>query len=38
MMNPLLREEIAKAGQRLVQEKYMLKELIKRIIAVYEQK
>ncbi len=38
MLNPLLREEIAKAGQRLVQEKYLLKELIKRIIAVYEQK
>ena len=36
--NPDLKEEIAKAGQRLVKEKYMLKELIQRVIAIYEQR
>ncbi len=36
--NPDLKEEIAKTGQRLVKEKYMLKELIQRVIAIYEQR
>ncbi|MEN6445194.1 MAG: glycosyltransferase family 4 protein [Candidatus Cloacimonas sp.] len=36
--NPVLKEEMAKAGQILVKEKYMLSELIQRVIKVYEQK
>jgi len=34
----ILRQEIARAGQKLVQEKYMLPELMQRVIRVYEQK
>lgn len=36
--NQILRQEIARAGQKLVQEKYILSELIQRVIRVYEQK
>ncbi len=38
LTNQILRQEIAQAGQKLVQEKYMLSELIQRVIKVYEQK
>lgn len=34
---PALREEIAKAGQQLVQEQFMLNKLIQRVVAIYEQ-
>jgi len=38
LTNQILRQEIAQAGQKLVQEKYMLSELIQRVIKGYEQK
>ena len=38
IQNPVLRNNIAKAGQKLVQEKYMLNELIQRVIEVYERR
>ncbi len=38
LTNQILRQEIAQVGQRLVQEKYMLSELMQRVIKVYEQK